>query len=182
MKKNILILGFCVLFNACQFKNSNMSDNEYAPVFSVLNQERTYYLQNNDSVRVHPFQLFNIVEFKDIENGMFESLIFSVQDSIQDCKVSFQRNFYKNSSDNLSFSNESFKNFDNNNSIKVRLKTRNGDLIRTFRKNQKYKILYYYDIDSTVYRTNYGTDDFIEGMQIIDIVPLTEKFKKDENF
>jgi hypothetical protein len=176
MKKIIKYLAILSLFTSCKDEKENLS------TLSFLNEERTYYLNNNDSVFVNPYQFFSIVEFKEIEFGMNESLVFTVIDSIQECRILNSKRSLKNAHEQLTFSFENFKMLDESNTLEIILDTREGELIRTIEKDKKYKVLYFYRIDPTVYRNNLGTDDFIEGMEIIDIVSVEEDFKKDKTY
>ena len=111
MKKIIKYLAILFLFTACKDENENLS------IFSFIDEERIYYLNNNDSVFVNPYQFFSIVEFKEIEFGMNESLVFTVIDSIQECRILNSKRSLKNTHEQLTFSFENFKMLDESNTL-----------------------------------------------------------------
>ena len=164
---SIMILSSCI--------NKGIKSDMLPSIFSVINEQRVYQLENGDSIDVWPFHLFNIVEFTGVGNGMHESLNFKIIDTIQSCRINDKSQKYLTPEYNLSFSYETIDD-SNNEYVSISFHPENK-IVKLF-KNEKYKILYYYQIEPKIHRSITSTDDFLEGYCIIDIVPLNEKFDK----
>ena len=188
MKDTLKLIFITLIFISC--KDTNYQDEKSESSLSFLNQERIIYYEN-DSVLVHPFELFNVVKFKSIENEMHLDLVFDIIDSIQKTKI------------NLYSSNVEYKNIKstdttiyifgdrllakgevsiNNYSATVKLKTDEGYITRKIVIGT-YKVIYGYFSDSEFHRIDPASDAYADGYYIVDIVPINNntKFEREKN-
>jgi hypothetical protein len=180
MKKYSIIISSALLLLSCKQVNDNTKTTESSLLY--ISEERVVYYQN-DSITIHPFEQFNIVKLDAINNEMFETLEFSIKDTLQTIRVlgnNIPKQKYLANGNSLSICN--YKDFiSDEKGATITFKTYSGKLSRRIEKGNEYKIIYCYKSDSEVRRTNVATDDLIEGYYIVDILPLNEKFERENH-
>ncbi|NVN94689.1 MAG: hypothetical protein HXX18_05335 [Bacteroidetes bacterium] len=167
----VVLLGDCFGQTVKQ-KKSNHSK------FCNIDEDRTI-INGNDTIVLWPFELFSIATFLDVDyQDTFEKTYLIFQCSANDGKQYFsdwQNNFKINDSEMSTNNGIAYK--WNGNKIILKLETVEDDLIREIKKGYKYKIIYCFESNSKLHRTNVATESS-DGYYIVDIVEYNKKFPR----
>jgi hypothetical protein len=190
MHRFALIL-IIVFMSSCIFKNKDTPSASGFELNNICNiDESRKVISGKDTVFLKEFVFFQIVRFDRYDIGLGEYLYFDVVDSIQ--QFQFE---YKNDELNRdtilqlispfkevvfsSFSN-SFKKIDIDN-FEISLELLSGKIKRRIQKNQLYKVLFAYSVDTKTIRDNVPTE-YYSDFEIIDIVPIGQPFYGETSF
>jgi hypothetical protein len=173
--KNKLFNYFFVL---CSIGFSHSFAQTYIPTknrFQNINQSRTIQI-NNKPLTLHPFEMFDIMTFKDVVTGMTTNLILTIPETGEEFDFN---EFINDFTYNGSFSQD--LNWTGNQATVTLECAINGNLVRVLYKNRKYKVIYGFYNDSKLWRKPYPTES-VDGYYIIDIIELTNQFEREKEF
>jgi hypothetical protein len=189
--KFLVFLFTIIIVDSCNIKDyvglfkDAGSEVSFPP--GVNSGENRTIVNGNDSVQLDAHVLYNIVRYEELSLGLGTYLVYTVIDSIQSYSLKYELNGVlrdtligiKGSDKKLEFAdyNNNFKILDENN-VEVVLELQNKNISRRIRKGELYKVLYRFVLDVNVYRDNLATCSY-SGYEIIDIVPVREKFYRD---
>ncbi len=165
-------------FVLCSIGFSHSFAQTYIPTknrFQNINQSRTIRI-NNKPLTLYPFEMFDIMTFKDVVTGMTTNLILTIPETGEEFDFNEFRNDFTY---NGSFSQDYHW---TGNQATVRLECATDDtLVRVLYKNRKYKVIYGFYSDSKLWRKPYPTES-VDGYYIIDIIELTNQFEREKEF
>ena len=120
---------------------------EYKPTKNRFQniQESRILLINNKPLELYPFELFDIMTFKDVTGGLYDYMFFSIPETGDE----YYFIQYDNTKINGSFDGEGKW---TGNEAKIILECYDGNLVRTIKKGNKYKVIYGYNSDEMMNR------------------------------
>ena len=152
----------------------NSSGIEYKPSknrFQNIQESRTLLI-NNKPLELYPFELFDIMTFKDVTGGLYDYMFFSIPETGEE----YYFIKYENTKINGSFDHEGKW---TGNEAKITLECYDGNLVRTIKKGHKYKVIYGYYSDEKMNRKPYGTETYA-GYYIVDIIEMYDLFEREK--
>lgn len=178
--KNKLVQHFVILVLICssQLFAQNGAKN-YFPTkdrFQNINQPRTYFIHTKP-LTLNPFEMFDIMTFKEIVTGMVTNLILTIPETGEEFEFNeFLNDFTYNGSfgQDLHWTG-------NQATITLECAMGGDSLVRVLNKNRKYKVIYGFYNDSKLWRKPYPTES-VDGYYIIDIIELTNQFEREKEF
>lgn len=156
----------------CQTKKPTTSD-----LYKNIENVRKVFT-GNDSLELHPFEMFSILTFKAINTcamgGEYSILIMESEKYGTSFYFDGLNNDFKHDNNEIDCDWKGKK-------ATIFLKTIQDTLKRDIYKNEKYKVIFSYWNDSEVSRTNIPTENN-SGYYIVDIIPLTSLFERQKEF
>lgn len=182
-RNRLLALVFCLglMFQSCGFIEENRANtiqvtqkrNNSNPHENIDKHRRIYV--EGDSLILHPFEIYREMKFDGVLCGLLFYLDFS--GNTPNSKVTFNDTFTSFSYDGdfderLSWTGTN---------AEITLVSLNDTLRRRIVKNHTYKVIYSYEQDDAVLRSNVPTDN-VSGYYVIDIVPVGQKFERQKKY
>ncbi|MCF8407652.1 MAG: hypothetical protein K9G36_01655 [Crocinitomicaceae bacterium] len=155
----------------------NFSEIEYQPTknrFQNLQESRTLFI-NNQPLSLNPFEMFDIMTFKDIGTGLYTDLIFTIPETDEEfyfSDVLQQFTYNGNFNDQLLWTG-------NQAIVSLEVGFVEERLVRTLQKNKKYKVIYGYFNDSKLWRKPFPTES-TDGYYIIDVIEMFDQFEREK--
>lgn len=142
--------------------------------FQNINESRILLI-NNKPLTINPFEMFDIMTFKDIGTGLYTNLMFTIPETGEEFYFSDALHQFTYNGD---FDNDQF--LWTGNQAVVSLEVGFDDrLIRTLQKNKKYKVIYGYFNDSKLWRKPFPTES-TDGYYIIDVIEMYDQFEREK--
>jgi hypothetical protein len=176
MKKKIAICF--VLLGMVSFSNlfAQAAYQTYFPTknrFQNFNELRTIMI-NNKPLRLDPFEMFDIMTFKEVGSGLNTYLMFTIPETSEE--------FYFNDIHNQFTYNGDFNTeyrWTGNQAVVTLECATEENLTRYLSKNKKYKVIYGYYLDSKLARKPFPTES-IDGYYIVDIIEMYDQFEREK--
>jgi hypothetical protein len=141
--------------------------------FQNFNELRTLLI-NNKPLRLDPFEMFDIMTFKEVGSGFDIYLKFTISETGED--------FYFNNIHNEFTYNGEFNSqyLWTGNQAVVNLKCAVDDsLVRVLNKKSKYKVIYCYTNDSEMARKPFPSESY-SGYYIVDVIEIFDQFEREK--
>ena len=175
-EKQEILNDSIVLLNS--FLNRYNTSEPPAREYNGLNKD----LSNIDCVRkimingkplvLEPFEMFDVMTFEHVAAGLIESLIMEIPD--RGVGIGFHK--YTNE---IIYEGEYDSEFiGTGNKVIIKLPYVGGEILRSIVKGKKYKVIYTYQSDIVTHRALCYCEP-TDGYSIIDIVELTQPFKRE---
>lgn len=175
-----LLCVFAIVINGCKSGTGDCEVN----TLQHLNEIRLVYFEGEE-IYLSPFEMFNIVRYDSLDNGLWTLAQFTILDPIQK-QVIYQKETDSKSQpfDAITPYSSMYVDIENDGADKkafsVKLELLEGKLTRRIKAGETYKLKYYFHTDHQVMRDNVPTE-YRSDFRIIDIVPVGQKFRSQES-